>query len=244
MSVAKVLRHTISSRLMTRLARVTIPGIPHHVTQRGNRRQDTFFCPSDFQLYLKFLETASVAHEFDIWAFCLMTNHVHLLLVPHKERSLSDGIGQIHHDYTLYVNKQREWKGHLWQGRFFSCPIQPERAALVARYIELNPVRAGLSNSPLDYQWSSARESCGKIAGLTKSPLITQVGNWQEFLHGPLDQESDFKQIRRMTNTGRVFGSDKFISELEQRTGRILSIKKRGPKPAQFSKDGHLSHII
>lgn len=218
---------------MTRIARIIIPDIPHHVTQRGNRRQRTFFSTDDYQAYLKFLEASAQSFDFDVWSYCLMPNHVHLLAVPRSVESLRDGIGNCHLSYTRRVNRIQGWTGHLWQGRFFSHPVEPARAAIIARYIELNPVRAGLCAHPCDYPWSSAAESCrNDAARFTRhSPLIKQVSNWEEFLCQGDICKDELKQIRRFSNTGRPFGDSSFIKDLERQTGRKLEVDRPGRKP-------------
>lgn len=217
---------------MTRIARITIPDLPHHVTQRGNRRQKTFFSDDDYRAYLIFVEASAQSFDFDIWSYCLMPNHVHLLVVPKTIDSLRDGIGNCHLSYTRRVNRIQGWTGHLWQGRFFSNPVDPTNAAIIARYIELNPVRAGLCRHPCEYPWSSAAESCRNDPDrLTRcSPLIHQVPNWEEFLCQSEVSNDDLKRIRRLSNTGRPFGDKSFIAELEQRTGRKLDFDKPGRK--------------
>ncbi len=217
---------------MTRIARIVIPDIPHHVTQRGNRRQKTFFSADDYHAYLKFIEASAQSFDFDIWSYCLMPNHVHLLVVPRRAESLRDGIGNCHLSYTRRVNRIQGWTGHLWQGRFFSHPVEPSKAAIIARYIELNPVRAGLCSHPCDYPWSSAAEVCRNDPNrLTiNSPLRHQVRNWEEFLCHSEVHRDDLKQIRRLINTGRPFGDKLFIADLEQSTGRKLDFDKPGRK--------------
>jgi len=186
------------------MARVIVPEVPHHVTQRGNRRQRTFFRPADYEAYLNLLAANAVAFGFDVWSYCLMPNHVHLLVVPSSATSLQDGIGQTHRSYTSMVNRQNHWRGHLWQGRFYSCPIDPVKAAIVAQYIELNPVRAGLCESPAAYPWSSAPAACAGKAdprfGL--SPVAVQIGDWEGFLTASRLSKVDIDASRRTAKRG------------------------------------------
>ena len=149
---------------MARLARVVAPGLPHHVTQRGNRRQQTFFCDEDYQCYVDLMAQFCKAEQVEIWAYCLMPNHVHLIAVPQSGDGLGRAIGEAHRRYTRMVNFREGWRGHLWQGRFSSFVLDERYLLTAARYVELNPVRAGLVNSPRQYRWSSARPtSAGRM---------------------------------------------------------------------------------
>ena len=129
---------------MSRLARVVIPGLPHHVTQRGNGRARTFFGDDDYVLYRDLLAASCRAAGVEIWAWCLMPNHVHLMLVPPTPDALRRALSEAHRRYSRMVNFRQGWRGYLWQGRFASCPLDEAHALAAARYIELNPVRARL----------------------------------------------------------------------------------------------------
>ena len=219
---------------MTRRARIILPGVPHHVTQRGNRRQQVFFSADNYQFYLNLLNTCAKAFEFEIWSYCLMPNHVHLLLVPQTESSLRDGISHLHQCYTKAVNRVKDWQGHLWQGRFFSCPVQHEKAAIVARYIELNPVRAALVTDAKDYQWSSAAVACeyGRNGRSGFSPIFAPGGTWEEFLkHDPkFDNNDEFTAIRTSALRGVPYATETYVKELERSTGLSILPKKPGRK--------------
>ena len=130
---------------MARLARVVIPGMPHHITQRGNRRQPTFFCEEDYAAYLELMGQWCKERGVAVWAYCLMPNHVHLIAVPKSEDGLRRAIGKAHRRYTRRVNFREQWRGHLWQGRFASFVLDEPYLLAAARYVELNPVRAGLA---------------------------------------------------------------------------------------------------
>ena len=143
--------------IVARIARVVVLGVPHHVTQRGNRRQRTFFNDRDYASYRKIMRQHCDRHGVEIWAYCLMPNHVHLVAVPQKSESLSRAIGGAHRQYTTMVNQREEWSGYLWQGRFASCPMDERHLLAAVRYIEQNPVRSGLVARPEDWRWSSAR---------------------------------------------------------------------------------------
>jgi putative transposase len=223
---------------MARLARAVAAGVPHHVTQRGNRRQPTFFRPADYRLYRALLaeacETAGVA----VWAYCLMPNHVHLLLVPEEPSGLARTLGEAHRRYSSAVNARQGWTGYLWQGRFASCPLDPEHALAAARYIELNPVRAGLARTPAAWPWSSARAHLkGRDDGLVSvGPLLAEVPDWRGFLEGGLDPAAA-DALRLHTRTGRPLGSDAFLDRLEGQLGRRLRPARRGPKPRRSAEE-------
>src|SRR5262249_20206153 len=139
---------------MARLARVVVPGVPHHITQRGNRRQRTFFCDEDYHCYLELMAQWCGAHEVEVWAYCLMPNHVHLIAVPRTAEGLTRAIGEAHLRYSRMITFREKWRGHLWQGRFASYVLDEPYLPTAARYVELNPVRAGLIESPSRYRWS------------------------------------------------------------------------------------------
>ncbi len=162
---------------MARQARVVLPEYPHHITQRGNRRQDVFFQPSDYQYYLKQLKINCDKHQVDIWAYCLMTNHVHLIVSPQEEGALSKAIGETHKNYTKMINKRKQWSGFLWQGRFSSFPMDESYLLRAAAYVELNPVKAGMVNYPQDYPYSSvhAHLSGKDEMGIIKTELLLDM---------------------------------------------------------------------
>src|SRR3974377_1045463 len=169
---------------MARLARVVVPGLPHHITQRGNRRQQTFFCDEDYRSYLELVGQQCGAHQVEIWAYCLMPNHVHLIAVPQSADGLRRAIGEAHRRYTRMVNFREGWGGHLWQGKFASFVLDEPYLLTAARYVELNPVRAGLVNTPRQYRWSSARAHLrGKDDALVRvGPLLQLAPDWRRVL--------------------------------------------------------------
>ena len=132
---------------MSRIARVIAPGYPHHLTQRGNRRLPTFFCDDDYHEYLALMAERCDECDVAVWAYCLLPNHVHLIAVPAEADSLRRAVGEAHRRYTRYVNFREGWRGHLWQGRFASFVMDERYLLAAARYVEMNPVRAGLDNS-------------------------------------------------------------------------------------------------
>jgi putative transposase len=141
---------------MPRIARVAVPGLPHHIVQRGNRRQPTFFRGEDYEAYLESMTEWCLKTQVEIWAYCLMPDHVHLIAVPDTEMGLRITVGEAHKGYTRMVNTREGWKGHLWQGSFFSYPLDAAYLLAATRHIEINLVRADLVDSPERYPWSSA----------------------------------------------------------------------------------------
>ena len=146
---------------MVRQARVVVPNVPHHVTQRGNNSQDVFFVDDDQRVYLSYLRDSAIRYGMTVSAYCLMTNHVHLIVTPTTEKSLAKALGRTHLMYAQYINRLHDRLGHLWQSRFYSCPMDENHMYNAAAYIELNPVRAGMVKVPWDYVWSSAGVHCG-----------------------------------------------------------------------------------
>lgn len=142
---------------MARLARIVLPGIPYHVTQRGNRRQRTFFNDADYALYRDLLAAAAKRAGTSVWAYCLMPNHVHLIVVPVDEDGLRRTFADAHRRYTGFVNARERWTGHLWQGRYGAVAMDEAHLAAAARYVALNPVRAGLVSAAHEWRWSSVR---------------------------------------------------------------------------------------
>jgi putative transposase len=214
---------------MGRISRVIVPGCPHHVVQRGNRRQKVFFHENDKRLYLRILNHFCRKEGVEIWCYCLMDNHVHLIAVPSRNDSLQKAIGEIHRRYTWLINIRENWKGHLWQGRFFSYPLDDDHLYLAVRYIERNPVRAGLVERAEDYPWSSAK---AHLLGntdeiLTDFWLMTEIDDWGAYLREN-DREEDIIKFRKHEKTGRPLGNEAFISKIEKITGRILRPMKPG----------------
>jgi len=217
---------------MARMARVVIPGIPHHITQRGNRRQAVFFCEKDYRIYLQLVSQFCALRNVEIWAYCLMPNHAHLVLIPNDETSLGLAVGEAHRRYTRYINFRENWKGYLWQGRFASFPMDETYLHSVVRYVELNPVKARLVDAPDHWRWSSARAHLlGKDDGIVSvAPMLRRILDWSTYLSGDADPESE-DLIRLHGRTGRPLGSDSFIEQMEKICGRTLRPLKPGPKP-------------
>jgi putative transposase len=217
---------------MARIARVVVPGVPHHVTQRGNRRLDTFFDDGDYRAYIDLLAEHAAAAGVAVWAYCLMPNHVHLILAPSDEDGLRRALGEAHRRYTRRVNFREGWRGHLWQERFHSFAMDEAHLLAAARYVELNPVRAGLKRRARDWRWSSARAHlAGQDDALVEAaPLLDLVADWRAFLAGGLEDDA-LEALRRHSRTGRPLGSKAFLEALEARLGRALRPGKPGPRP-------------
>jgi putative transposase len=217
---------------MARIARAVAPGIPHHVTQRGNRRQQTFFSDDDYQAYLELMAEWCTKFQVQTWAYCLMPNHIHLIVVPQTKDGLNLAIGEAHRRYTRRINFREGWRGHLWQGRFSSFILDQRYLLACTRYVELNPVRAGLVTRPVDWRWSSAGpHSKRKDDILVKTkPLLEMVKSpWKKFLSADA-RESEMALFRKHERTGRPMGDDAFIEKLEQLLDRNLKPQKPGPK--------------
>jgi len=208
---------------MARLARVVVPGYPHHITQRGNRRLPTFFGEEDYKAYVALMAEYCAACGVDVWAYCLMPNHVHLVVVPKTEQALARAIGEAHRRYTRRINFRQGWRGHLWQERFFSCVLQGRHALAAVRYVERNPVRARLVRRAWRYRWSSAAAHVeGRSDALIRgNPLAGEVNDWRRFLMAA-DDEATLHAIRLHGRTGRPLGEAGFVRRLERRLGRRL----------------------
>lgn len=216
---------------MPRIARIVVPGEPHHVIQRGNRRLPTFFKNDDYEFYLESMRYWCDKHSVEIWSYCLMSNHVHLVAVPDDEYGLSAAIGEAHKRYTCRINKREGWTGHLWQGRFSSFVMDEKYLLAVARYVELNPVRAGMVKRSVDYQWSSARAHLkGEDDVLVKvEPLLSLVKDWPSFI-AEGESERDMDILKKHGRTGRPLGSSVFYDRLKTLLGKDVRPKKAGRK--------------
>jgi putative transposase len=219
---------------MPRISRIIAPGLPHHVAQRGNNSLPVFFSDEDRRTYLDLLSFHAGRHELQIWAYCLMENHLHILAVPRRADSLSRGIGLTNQVYTQYINRRLRHSGHLWQNRFFSCVVGGEQQLWqTARYIECNPLRSGLTGSAEEYPWSSAG---AHITG-SRDPVLSG-STWLPPKKRPAystfvrqaDDTAD-QAIRRATRTGRPFASDDFIDSLERQLQQPLRPGRPGRPP-------------
>ena len=215
---------------MARLARVVLPALPHHVIQRGVRSMPLFADDTDRHAYLRLLAEFTMQHHVQVWAWCLMTNHVHLVLVPAQETALARTVGEAHRRYTRAINFRAGVRGHLFQERFHSFPIQEDAHLLaVVRYVECNPVRARLVHRADEYAWSSARYHVHGTGDplIQASPIRELVPDWADFLR---DEEAHLDVIRRHVRTGRPWGAVAWIRQREQQLGRSL-LPRRGGWP-------------
>ena len=216
---------------MPRIARIVAPGYPHHITQRGNNRATVFFDDEDRRTYLKLLTTYAPKHSLRVWAYCLMANHIHLLAVPETETALARGIGLTNQVYTQYLNRKLAQSGRVWQNRFFSCVVGNEQYLwAVARYIERNPLKAGLAERPEAYRWSSARahltEADDAVLGSASWLTPTEKNAYSKFVLA--EDEKMNEAIRKATRTGRPFGSEWFVEMLESQVQQTLRPNKVG----------------
>jgi REP-associated tyrosine transposase len=219
---------------MARIARLVVPDTPHHVTQRGNRRETTFFGDADYRLYRDLLAEAAARAAVEIWAYCLMPNHVHVIATPKSEDGLRRTFGDLHRRYTRHVNARHRWTGHLWQARFASAAMDEDHLVAAIRYVSLNPVRARLVERAEDWPWSSVRAHLGRDDGVvTTAPVLERVGSFADFLAAAFDQDEAFAALRRSETTGRPVGSQGWITRLERQLARPLAPRKRGPKPRE-----------
>lgn len=217
--------------VMSRMARVVAAGVPHHITQRGNRRADVFFDDEDRVAYRQAVLHSFTYHQLKVWAYCMMSNHVHFIVVPPDEKSMGYGLRDAHTSYALGFNRRHGLSGHLWQGRFFSCPLDDAHAWAAIRYVERNPLRAGMVEDPVDYKWCSASAHCGKGTDALLPgdfPPADTIPDWHAWLK--TQPEDEIKRIRKCTTTGRPCGSKRFLDKLEETLGRSLHHQKPGPK--------------
>jgi putative transposase len=219
---------------MARQARIVIPGVAHHVTQRGNYRQDVFFTDDDRRVYLSFLRESAQRHGLAVSAYCLMTNHVHLVATPEREESLAKTMGRTHLMYAQCIHRLHGRLGHLWQSRFYSCPMDDAYAHNAAAYVELNPVRAGMAASARDFPWSSAGAHCGqggdpaRLLDLSAWFEDMPTAQWKETLAAVTESDPATERLRLHTRTGRPLGSDSFLSKVETYLGRRVRAVPRG----------------
>lgn len=218
---------------MARLPRFVLPGNPHHVTQRGNRRERTFFEDSDYALYLDLLADAALRAKTEIWSYCLMPNHVHIIAVPSDADGLRRTFGDLHRRYTGYINARMRMTGHLWQGRFSSVAMDEAHLMRALRYVALNPVRARLVQQARDWRWSSTRALCDAAGDgvVSVAPALERAGDFTAFLNEAFDEALTYAPLRKAESIGRPIGSPEWVENLEARTGLPLKPRKRGPKP-------------
>ncbi len=204
------------------------------MTQRGNGRARTFFDEGDYALYRDLLADNCRAAEVEVWAWCLMPNHVHLILVPSDPDGLRRALSRVHRAYAGIIQTRRKRSGHFWQGRFGAVAMDEQHLAAALRYVSLNPVRARLVERAQDWRWSSTRAHLrGKDDGITAlAPIRARFPRFADLLAS--EPEADlFGRLRAAESVGRPLGDDRFLARLERRTRRALKPGKRGPKPAE-----------
>ena len=206
---------------MPRVKRVVDIGKPHHITQRGNYRLKVFEKNDDYQKYISWINEYSKKYGLNIIAYCLMGNHVHFICIPTKENSLSTTFNLTHMRYAQYINKRRKVRGHLWQGRFYSSILDGSHLIEAVRYVENNPVRAGIVKKAGEYVWSSAKEHTGKATAeikLSENKLLNKAikDKWTEYL-GEKEEEIFVENIRRRTMMGRPLVIEKVLRKLEKK---------------------------
>lgn len=217
---------------MARLARAVFPGHPHHVTQRGNGRAQTFFDDEDYALYRDLLGRHCAAAGVEIWSWMLMPNHVHLVLMPSDEDGLRRALSAVHGRYAGHVHARLKRTGHFWQGRFGCVAMDETHLGAALRYVALNPVRAGLVERAADWPWSSVHAHLGRIDdGITSTePVRLRYPDFAALLAAGEEEEMT-SRLRKAERIGRSIGAPSFLDRLERETGRILKPRKPGPKP-------------
>lgn len=202
---------------MPRISRAIAVGYPHHITQRGNYRQTVFAVAEDYARYLEWLTQYARQHKLEIWAYCLMPNHVHIVGVPCADDALASVFRTVHMQYSQYYNRKTNTVGHLWQGRYYSCALDEPHVHAAVRYVEMNPVRTGIVASAEDYPWSSAKSHVTGIADPVLSGrcfLVETIRDWKQYLAEAPNQTAGTKLIKS-TKTGRPCGEDGFVTRLE-----------------------------
>jgi putative transposase len=234
---------------MARIARVVVPGCWHHVTQRGNHQQTVFFDDAHRRCYLELVRHYCERHSVRITGYCLMGNHVHLLAIPSCEGGLARALGRAHNDYSRWLNVERQETGHLWQNRFYSCALDEAHQWQALRYVELNPVRAGLVAQPAEWRWSSA---AAHIAGRDPAGMIDwpdwrdrwSPEGWRQVLENGVDEADLIERIREATRTGRPAAGTEFLERIEAGIGRPLRPLKRGPKKKGAAAIGQMQFEV
>ena len=220
---------------MARVARIVLPDVPVHITHRGNKKEAVFFTANDRKRYCEKLREYADRFELEVWAYCLMPNHVHLVAVPRRTDALARAIGNTHRHHSRLVNLRNEWTGHLWANRFYSTPLDEAHLWIAVRYVELNPVRAGIVDDPTRYRWSSAAAHVhGAPDELLSAsrPFPGAIDNWARWLAQGI-APADYERIRENTSTGRPTGSDDFVAWFESKLSRAIRRRRPG-RPRQM----------
>lgn len=225
---------------MPRRPRWFLPDLPLHVIQRGNNRAPCFFADEDYQFYLHWLHINAEKYGCAIHAYVLMTNHVHLLVTPKTKEGVSRLMQSLGRRYVQYINRFYKRSGTMWEGRFKACVVDAEAYLLhLYRYIELNPVRAGMVTDPADYRWSSYRHNgLGQVNKLiNEHPLYQSLDRdqakrqaaYRQLFRSELDQEA-VDDIRKAANRGQPLGGERFRETIEAAMGLKASLARGRPK--------------
>jgi putative transposase len=217
---------------MPRHRRIIFPGVPYHVTQRGNYREQVFLSRGDPEAYLGLLHAYAKRFGVLIFAYCLMPNHVHLIVIPQNNDGMPRALRAVHCQYAQRIHRMRAVTGHLWQGRYNSCALDSAHFLNAIRYVELNPVRPGRVARPEDYPWSSAAAHCGlrldpMLEPAQSSALLRGIKDWSGWLAQGVPQDC-LTRLRRNVPGNLPCGSDEFVTTLEKSTGRCLRHRTRG----------------
>ncbi len=224
---------------MTRIARIIVPGLPHHITQRGNRAERVFFEDGDYELYRDWLAESCRKFGVSCWAYCLMPNHVHLILNPADASGLALALSRAHRLYAGFVNARARQTGHLFQGRYGSAAMDEHHLMAAARYVALNPVRARLVAQARDWPWSSVR---AHLAGrddrlVSVRPLLDRAPRFADLIAGEPD-DAAFAPLRRAELIGRPVGAPDFLEAIARQLGRAVTPARRGRKPRNAGVEG------
>lgn len=220
---------------MARQARITLADTPHHVSQRGNRGEPVFFERADFETYKALMAEQCAANNVQIWAYCLLPNQIHLIALPAKPDDLARAIGEAHRRYTRYINEKKEWRGHLFQDRFFSCALDESALTDAAHFIETLPVTSGIAPKATQYLWSSAKSHLQDREDnllMPYKPLLGLVPDWENFLSMAMPRKV-MDDIAVHLQTGRPRGSHQFLNDIEEVLGkRVRALPVGRPKKA------------
>ena len=225
---------------MPRIPRIIIPGVPHHIIHRGNRRQDVFFTEQDKKRYLWWLTKYSHQYGLDILAYCLMSNHIHLIGIPRTITSIAEVMHIVNTRHTQTVNTEQGWTGHLFQGRYFSTSLDDVHLWVCIKYVEQNPVRAGLVSHAADYPWSSAKCHCGlckNIVQASETGYDGKLDDWFDVLKG-IPKLDLIEIIRHRTQKGIPCGDDDFLEKISNITGQAIKDRPKG-RPSKKRGQAH-----
>ncbi len=233
---------------MARLPRVVVVDVPHHVTQRGNARQVILTNDADRVTYLELLRQYSELYSLSLLGYCLMSNHVHLIVVPHTDNAMAQTFKHAHGRYASYCNARHSSSGHVWQGRFYSCPLDDSHLWAALRYVELNPVRARMIQAAEQWRWSSAAAHCSATSDvlleMERWRRRWTEADWVNYLAAG-ESSADLTALRRCTYSGRPLGTPEFVAALEKSTLRMLAPRKGGrpKKPSSDPKQAGLAFV-